>query len=231
GGDCTTAPRAVVGLPAGDPVVELSLAEWPIVGGWVCARLASGRVTCWGAPYFSGLGDGSVTPADSAGRFAAGLNDAVSLSIGIGGGCAVRAGGTVACWGLLPGSDVSDTCGASACARRPQPVTGLSNAVAVHAGFTHVCVRTVDSTLRCWGDNSAGNLLEDPSTVPARNYPGPEIPVVAGIAAVGRGSASQTMCGIVGSGVLCWGPATYSRTGAAYQSLPALPAPNWVTGL
>jgi alpha-tubulin suppressor-like RCC1 family protein len=231
GGECTTAPRAVVGLPAGDPVVELSLAEWPIVGGWVCARLASGRVTCWGAPYFSGLGDGSVTPADSAGRFAAGLNDAVSLSIGIGGGCAVRAGGTVACWGLLPGSDVSDTCGASACARRPQPVTGLSNAVDVHAGFTHVCVRTVDSTLRCWGDNSAGNLLEDPSTVQARNYPGPEIPVVAGIAAVGRGSASQTMCGIVGSGVLCWGPATDSRTGAAYQSLPALPAPNWVTGL
>jgi alpha-tubulin suppressor-like RCC1 family protein len=44
------------------------------------------------------------------------------------------------------------------CARTPLTVPGISNAVQVAAGLSHTCALLSDATVRCWGDNSSGQI-------------------------------------------------------------------------
>ena len=65
---------------------------------FVCARLASGAVRCWGANYHGGLGDGTTT-ARTDPVAVIGVGDATDISAGDEHACAVRRDGTVWCWG------------------------------------------------------------------------------------------------------------------------------------
>ena len=70
--------------------------------------------------------------------------------------CALRADGTVGCWG----DNIEGQLGDGTTTNRSTPVTvsGLANVVAVAAGNHHTCALRADGTVRCWGSNSAGEL-------------------------------------------------------------------------
>ena len=144
--------------------------------GWrhSCVHLGNDlSVRCWGLNLEGQLGQGDVEPRGlSAG-------DTLALSdVNVGAGCSVRtlsAGssftcallddGSVKCWGrnsegqLGIGStgnvgDDSDDIGHLDVADIGDDV----HASSVSAGFTHVCVVTTTKAVKCWGDNSYGQL-------------------------------------------------------------------------
>jgi alpha-tubulin suppressor-like RCC1 family protein len=113
-----------------------------------CALFQSGRVRCWGGSG-PNLGIGVDTGSNVAAPPVIGLEDAVQVSVGWGGVCAVRATGAVACWGNPVNAGSTNSIVA---------VPGITNATQVSVGFQHACVRTADSKIMCWGDNSAGEF-------------------------------------------------------------------------
>ena len=69
-----------------------------------CAVRATGQVMCWGMNDSGQLGNGTTLPSSEPSlspTAVVGLTDAVQVSIGRLGACAVRLGGKVSCWGSL----------------------------------------------------------------------------------------------------------------------------------
>ena len=57
---------------------------------------------------------------------------------------------------------------------RPVPVTGITTAVAVAAGYRHSCALLQDGRVQCWGDNTFGEL-GDGAFVPAGKTRGADL--------------------------------------------------------
>jgi alpha-tubulin suppressor-like RCC1 family protein len=146
-------------------VTGLSDAKALASGGFHnCAIRASGSVVCWGDNGSGQLGDGTKTKRSTP-VAVAGLTDAVALSVNgetfgasslnRGSSCALRAVGTVVCWGFQFG-DVNSS--ATAGATTTVAVTGLSDVRAISAGVTHGCAIVGSGTVQCWGLNAFGEL-------------------------------------------------------------------------
>lgn len=134
-----------------------------------CAVTASGGVKCWGYNDLNQLGDGTRTTRPIA-------VSVTNLSSGIvattGGGdhtCALTSTGGVKCWGYNLYGQLGD--GSSSGARpTPLDVVGLSSsAVTIEAGEGHTCAITNSGGIKCWGDNSWGQLGD--GTVANRSTP------------------------------------------------------------
>jgi len=152
-GDGTTqdrvTPTPVVGLPAGDPVVDLS-------GGResTCAVAASGTILCWGWNPFGQLGDGT-----SAGRARPGpvkeISDGVTVGCDMNHCCALRRSGAVVCWGANFNGQLGD--GTVTNRPVPVPVKGLpAGVVEVAANKGTSCALLAAGPVYCWGDSSSG---------------------------------------------------------------------------
>jgi alpha-tubulin suppressor-like RCC1 family protein len=134
-----------------------------------CALKADHTVACWGA---SGAGrngnnlvgtetvcqiDGVVcATVNSSPVTVTGLTDAVAISAGNAHTCALRANGSLACWGNASAGQLgNDTTNDK---NSPAPVACLTNAVSVSAGLDHTCALKADGSSACWGGNSEGQL-------------------------------------------------------------------------
>ncbi len=119
-----------------------------------CARLAGGRVYCWGANAVGQLGRGSAAASNTAVQVM-GLEDAVDLDAGTVHACAVRATGRVVCWGDGGNGRLGDGFKMD----RLAPVeTAVTDAVRVATGGEHTCALRVGGLLSCWGRNDRGQL-------------------------------------------------------------------------
>lgn len=117
-----------------------------------CALLSDGRVKCWGMNRFGELGRGSRTEKERPG-VVEGIVDAVAMRAGILGGCAVRQGGGVACWGGGANGDGTRSV-------RPAPVSvlGLTGPARRIGAGHHSCAALTSGEANCWGNNSNGQL-------------------------------------------------------------------------
>ena len=155
--DAVPVPAAVAGL---DDAVEV------IAGGsHTCARRASGSAVCWGYNYLGALGNGSTRPTRATSiEDVVDLGDAVQLAAGQYFTCALRATGTIACWGhnqhgqLGDGTAEGDSCDGRPCRPHPVDVQVVGDAVLVNAGELHACAASADGRLWCWGYNLGGQL-------------------------------------------------------------------------
>ncbi|MCL2447837.1 MAG: RCC1 repeat-containing protein, partial [Polyangiaceae bacterium] len=94
----------------------------------------------------------SVTPVA-----VTGITNAKAVAAGGDFACALLADGTVQCWGQL----VNTAPNATPVEQTPMPVPGVANATAIAvstAGNGFACALLQSGAVKCWGDNSAGQL-------------------------------------------------------------------------
>lgn len=137
-------------------------------GSHTCARLADGSVVCWGAGALGRLGHGS-TASSNVPVPVSGITTATSLGVGYHHSCAGLSNGTVRCWGSNGGGQLGD--GTTTPSSSPVTVAGLTGVAAVARGLGdfHTCVRMSTGKVRCWGENSTGQVGDGTTT----NRPSP----------------------------------------------------------
>ena len=118
-----------------------------------CAVLASGSVACWGPNTHFDLGDGEAVHTGACGAFGVndcaltpvtvvGLTDAVSLAGASTAMCALRANGTVSCWG-------SGTPGPGSGVLSPVAMPGLTDLQQISADRLTLCGLHSDGRVSC----------------------------------------------------------------------------------
>lgn len=174
-----------------------------------CARLASGRVMCWGWNFVGQLGDGRRTtslgrhggdppPILDAPVLVEGISDATQVAVGMHHSCALRADRSVACWGYGLDGQLGD--GGEASQPSPVPVIAVTDAIAISAGERHTCALLADRRVACWGDEAAfgvrrsrGAIIPMPQLLDA---PEPLIEVAAGGSyTCARAASRRVYCG------------------------------------
>lgn len=141
------------------PVTVLGLSDAvQVVAGnhHACARRAGGSVSCWGYNGSGQLGIGSNVENAPTPTPVVGLDDAVWLDSGDSHACAVRANGSVSCWGRNYSGQLGD--GTTIDHNTPVTVVGLANAWRVATGSEHSCALDQSQGLVCWGGNGVGQL-------------------------------------------------------------------------
>ena len=122
-----------------------------------CAVRRNGTVACWGA----GTANGGVDSSNVA-LVVPGLTNVVDLAAGDGYTCARRADRTVWCWGNDSSESLGNGAGGSGSVpgQVRKPGGRLKNVIAIAAGRDTVCALMPTRTLRCWGGNEFGQLLD-----------------------------------------------------------------------
>ncbi len=119
--------------------------------------------------------------------------------------CALLTDGKVRCWGANDyGESGQGTTGTGADVKTPTEVLNLSNAKGIAATFSTTCALMGDGSVRCWGNNTGGQLGRGTTDT----NPHPEHAPVTGIAGATflRGSSGGHFCAIVAGGESrCWG--------------------------
>ncbi|HEV7919014.1 MAG TPA: hypothetical protein VGO97_05490 [Solirubrobacterales bacterium] len=139
--------------------------------------------------------------------------------------CGLVDTGAVKCWGetgdgQLGNGDISGTDSA------PVDVTGITNAVSLAAGDESNCALLATGSVKCWGDDSSGELGNDVATTDSA------LPVdVAGITtAVSLAGSDYHYCVVLAdTSVQCWGSNVTGQTGGAIG--PDSTTPVGVAGL
>ena len=155
-----TAADGAVAVNVPGPVDTVTGARSVATGlEYSCAVGTDNTVACWGRNNLGQLGRGSLTPATSAAPVTVTVGVSVAkVAAGKAFACALTTGGAVWCWGDNAAGQVGDANAASPRASAVQ-VSGLGGtAVDVVAGGSHACAVLSTGDVRCWGDNSFGQL-------------------------------------------------------------------------
>ena len=219
-GDGTTTDRTtpvdVTGLTSGVAAITAGS-----LGNHTCALTRAGGVKCWGDNPGGELGDGTTanraSPVDVVGL----ESDVAAVAAGTSHTCALTTAGGLKCWGWNGlgqlGAPTTESCVRSSekgpteysepCSTTPVDVTGLSSGVAaVAAGgdfySSHTCAVTTEGGVKCWGDNTAGQLGDGTAT--SRVTPVDVVGLSTGVAAVAAGGG-HTCALTAAGGLMCWG--------------------------
>jgi alpha-tubulin suppressor-like RCC1 family protein/Leucine-rich repeat (LRR) protein len=162
-GDGTTTRRLtpvdVVGLQSGVRVISAGSEH-------TCAVMQTGAAQCWGADPYGQLGIGPWQyPYPAAPVDVVGLQSGVA-TISAGGyhTCATLENGGAKCWGNNESGQLGD--GTASDQRTPVDAVELSGMVrSISTGFEHTCAVTDTGGVKCWGDNSSGQLGDGTTTM------------------------------------------------------------------
>jgi hypothetical protein len=124
-----------------------------------CGLSEGGQVGCWGSNEFGQLGsNNSSTGAFESAQDVQGIDNAVAIATGSAHACALLVDGTVRCWGLNLSRQLGDGTTQERRAPVAVPGVGVGEAVGIVAGGDYTCILGVRGDVRCWGDNSQGQL-------------------------------------------------------------------------
>ena len=167
GGDVSIDTPTLTAMPEDEEAVEVSWSVRRVAltccmgclpsGPHGCARLASGKVACWGSNTVGQLGDGTRVDRTEA-TLVQGLNDARAIVTGEHHNCVIRADESAWCWGYGADGMLGDGAEVS----RPQPVRvrNVDHVVSLSAGQTHTCAIDRSGRAFCWGPMNRFGLRE-----------------------------------------------------------------------
>jgi alpha-tubulin suppressor-like RCC1 family protein len=193
-----------------------------------CALKANGNVACWGFNDSGALGNGTTTQS-LVPTAVIGLTDAIAISAGQAHTCALRADRTLVCWGYNNNGQLGIGSSTPGDFRSiPTLVTGLTDAVAINAGFNHTCALKANGSATCWGSNVSGELGD--GTTATRVISTAVIGLTDAVAISAGGNSVEgtyaRTCALKANGsVACWGDKSYDNTGNSgiqNQLTPAL---------
>jgi alpha-tubulin suppressor-like RCC1 family protein len=159
------------------------------------------------------------------------LGDVRAVGVGRAHACALVSGGELRCWGFNSDGQLGD----GTAATRPAPVpvlvaaggAPLAGVQAVSVGAVHTCAVVEGGQVRCWGDNSSGQIGDDsttdrPSPVTVVSEPGGD--PLAGVQTVEVGSHHS--CALLTGGELrCWGQNNFGQLGDGTEGDRLTPTP------
>ncbi len=202
-----------------------------------CARFSNGSIKCWGNNAFGqlGLGDGEHRGDDSdeMGTFLSQVNlggfSAIAMTTGETHSCAILSDGKVKCWGgnFYGQLGLGDTL-----ARGDQPGEMGANlssidfgngatAALISAGDMHTCARLSSIVVKCWGNNSFGQLglgdtnhRGDQIGEMGMNLPVIDLDLPAGIIVKDISAGGTHTCALLSDGLIkCWGKNDFGQLG------------------
>lgn len=189
------------------------LGPWPVIGftsgvsdvasgfAHACLLTTAGAVKCWGDNGYGQIGNNTTAdnkvPQDVIGAAA----QISQISTGGQHSCARTSSGGVRCWGRNQFGQIGDSTAINRLVATD--VAGLLSGVAqVSAGGMHSCAVTAAGAVRCWGNNTSGQLGD--GTLTAATTPVAVSGLAGGVAAVSAGDDNS--CALLTSGaVKCWG--------------------------
>jgi len=148
-------------------LVTLPRAAKTIAAGFefACAIVDDGSLHCWGANAEGQLGqDEGYPPVVGSRPLRVGTaNDWTKIAPGQGHACAIRAPGTLWCWGRNSTGELGLGDGTPIQVRVPTRVGPATDWVDVEAGQDTTCGVRADGSLWCWGANTFGQAGAAPS--------------------------------------------------------------------
>ena len=126
-------------------------------GSHSCALTDTGGVKCWGLNSSGQLGDNTTTTNSKPVDVSSMTSGVAAISAGEKHTCALLKTGPAKCWGINLYGQLGD--GTTTNRKVPTSVSGLASGVTViRAGYNHTCALLTSGGVRCWGDNSSGEL-------------------------------------------------------------------------
>ncbi len=190
-------------------ITGLSHIQTVSMGGFhACALTADGEVQCWGQNGSGQLGDGTTNDSSSP-VTVIGLQQIQMISSGLRHTCALTTNGGVKCWGDNSHGQLGD--GSTISSSSPVDVAGLTSGVrAVSAGVSHTCALLVDNTVKCWGDNTYGQLGDGSTT--ASSHP-VDVGGLSNVQEIDTHLANHA-CALTNAGAIqCWGANRFGQLG------------------
>jgi alpha-tubulin suppressor-like RCC1 family protein len=139
-----------------------------------CAAVSGNRVFCWGDSRFGQLGGDRTLGGGPLNEVAQAAGPVRQVAAGASHSCALRADGTVVCWGNNKSGQLGEQPPApvpTLSPTNPGPIPTdkktatpsptperLNAATAVAAGRSHTCAVTAAGGVKCWGINEHGQL-------------------------------------------------------------------------
>jgi alpha-tubulin suppressor-like RCC1 family protein len=121
--------------------------------------LQSGQIATWGADNLGQLGlsndSGASEPTPA---LVPSLNQVTGMSFMQDASCALRADGSVWCWGSTAYGETGSNASSGPIQYAPIQIPGLANVTQIAAGFDHVCALIAGGGVECWGWNADGEL-------------------------------------------------------------------------
>ena len=176
-----------------------------------CARLSSGKVMCWGDNSYGQLGRGGTGSSSGIPKEVQNLSHAQEIAVGWGHTCARLSSGKVMCWGRNSSGQLGrGGTGSSSSSGTPKEVKNLSHAQEIATGDNHTCARLSSGKVRCWGDNSSGQLGRG-GTGSSSGTP-KEVKNLSRAQEIVAGG-SHTCARLGNKKVMCWGYNGYGQLG------------------
>jgi alpha-tubulin suppressor-like RCC1 family protein len=198
-----------------------------IAGSNACAVFRDGLVRCWGlndadgrlgfhssdcGPYLMPLANGDPVlqsvPCEATPKVVPMLSGAVHIVTGESHSCALLSGGSVSCWGTDSYGQLGDGMSGKG-SHNPIPtlIEGLPFVDAISVGSAHSCALLADTTVRCWGDNSFGQLGIGVNALDSYKSMPTQVPALGGVLELH--AATHTTCAVLDNEtVRCWGDAS-----------------------
>ena len=204
------------------PVSVVGISTASMVGTGIehtCSLLADGTIRCWGTNYVGQLGDGTTAGLSELPKPVQGIANAVGLAVGGFHNCALLSDRTVKCWGRNQDGQVGNGDNTTDVRAPNLPVSGLASVAAITAGGYHSCALMPDSSVRCWGRNTRGQLGDGTDSF----FASTPVAVNGMTNAVSVSGGFYHTCAALRDGtVQCWGDNDSGQIGnaLAYSNVP-----------